>query len=526
MKSIITVLTFLFLTQIGFSTTEDFAKLDNFFKILEENDRFLGSVAVARNGKIIYSKAIGYADIATKQANTKDTKFRIGSITKTFTATLVMKAVEMNKISLEETIDTYFPRIENAEKITVRHLLNHRSGIKTFTDRDYFSWHTQAILASDLLDKIISKGIEFEPNAKFSYSNSNYVLLTFLLEAIFEQSYPELLHQYITEPLNLTNTHYGKKIDPSQNEARSYRMKTDWTLQKEDDMSIPLGAGGIVSTPSDLCRFATALFGGQLITANSLKQMKPLDEATYGFALEDQKMGEHEGLGHGGDIDAFTATFAYFEDSNLSFALTCNGANYGKYNIANAVLNEVLGKPYELPNFDVVELDSTELDQYLGVYTSDQLPIDLTISKEGDQLFGQGEGQPNFKLAAKGDYVFTNDEIGLTITFMPEEGKMTFEQGGAQFEMTKKVEEASNENLDQYLGVYTSDELPIDLTISKEGDQLIGQGEGQPNFKLTAKGDHVFTNDEIGLTITFMPEEGKMSFEQGGASFEMKIKEQ
>ncbi|MEN0050956.1 MAG: hypothetical protein AAF806_28080, partial [Bacteroidota bacterium] len=101
-----------------------------------------------------------------------------------------------------------------------------------------------------------------------------------------------------------------------------------------------------------------------------------------------------------------------------------------------------------------------------------------------------------------------------------------FEQGGAQFEMTKKVEEASNENLDQYLGVYTSDELPIDLTISKEGDQLIGQGEGQPNFKLTAKGDHVFTNDEIGLTITFMPEEGKMSFEQGGASFEMKIKEQ
>ncbi|MEN0049333.1 MAG: serine hydrolase domain-containing protein, partial [Bacteroidota bacterium] len=166
MKSIITVLAFLFITQIGLCTHQDFTKLDNFLQLLEENDRFFGSVAVARNGEIIYSKAIGYADLAAKQANTPSTKFRIGSITKTFTATLIMKAVEMNIISLDDTIDAYFPRIQNAEKITVRHLLNHRSGIKTFTDRDYLSWRTQPITASDLLDKIVSKGIDFEPNAK------------------------------------------------------------------------------------------------------------------------------------------------------------------------------------------------------------------------------------------------------------------------------------------------------------------------------------------------------------------------
>jgi len=135
MKSLIATLIFSFLSLVTFSQETTFSKLDSFFNILEENDRFFGSVAVTHNDEVIYSKALGYADIKADILNTAETKFRIGSISKTFTATLIMKAVELNKIALDESIHPYFPRIQNADKITIRQLLNHRSGIANFTDR-------------------------------------------------------------------------------------------------------------------------------------------------------------------------------------------------------------------------------------------------------------------------------------------------------------------------------------------------------------------------------------------------------
>ena len=297
-----------------------------------------------------------------------------------------MKAIEMGKISLDDTIEGYFPKIQNASKITISHLLNHRSGINTFTDRSFFSWHTEPITKAALLDTIVHKGVGFEPDAKHVYSNSNYVLLSFILESIFDTSYSSILEQYIAKPLGLIHTSYGGKINPAKKEARSYRMKDAWTISSEEDMSIPQGAGGIISTPTDLCHFAEALFRGKLISAQSLAQMKPIANASYGFGLEVARIDEKDGWGHTGAIDAFSSTLAYFEESDLSIALSCNGSNYGSHDVAIAVLREVLGKPYELPSFEFVTLTSEELDQYVGIYESEKLPMDMTISKEGNTL--------------------------------------------------------------------------------------------------------------------------------------------
>ncbi len=499
---------------------------------LEEHDRFFGSVAVSRAGEIIYSKAIGYADIATNISNTSETKFRIGSITKTFTATLIMKAVEMGEISLDDTIEKYFPSVQNANKITVRHLLNHRSGINNFTDRSFFSWHNKPITPSALLDTIVNKGIGFEPDAKYAYSNSNYVLLTFVLENIFEKSYAQILEQHIVKPLGLENTSYGGVINPTQNEARSYRMKTEWALTAEEDMSIPLGAGGIISTPTDLCHFAAALFNGKLVTPNSLEQMRPVGDASYGFGLEGVPIDGRNGLGHPGAIDAFNSTFAYFEESDLSFAISCNGSNYGSHDVAIAVLSEVFGKPYELPSFEFVELSSEVLDQYLGTYESPELPMDMTINKEENTLFLEVPGQTASPLTAEGNHKFSIMKYGVKIKFIPSEKKMNFEQSGMAFEFLLKesvesVEsvELASEDLDQYLGTYESDLLPMDLTISKDGNTLIAQGTGQPSFPLKTEGGHVFSEKGIGLKITFIPAEKKINFEQGGMAFEMDMEE-
>jgi len=529
MKSIITTIAFLLVSIIAFGQNPEFAKLDSFFMTLEQHDRFFGSVAVSRAGEVIYTKAIGYADIANKVPNTTETKFRIGSTTKTFTAALIMKAVEMGKINLDNTIDGYFPKIQNANKITVRHLLNHRSGINTFTDREYFSWYTKPITPTDLLDKIVSKGIDFEPNAKYAYSNSNYVLLTFILEKVFEQSYAQSLQQYITEPLDLKNTSYGGKINTAQKEAKSYRMKTEWKIEPEGDMSIPLGAGGIISTPTDLCRFAAALFNGKLISPQSLEQMKPVGDDSYGFGLEGTPIDDRNGWGHPGVIDAFTSTLAYFEEDDLCVALICNGSNYGSHDVAIAVLSEVLGKPYDLPTFEFIELSSEDLDQYLGTYESDELSMDMIISKKGNTLLLEVTGQTPSPLTAEGNHKFSIMKFGVKITFIPSEKKMHFEQQGMEFDFTLKESsesvESPSEDLKPYLGTYESDQLPMDLIISKEKNALIGQGTGQPSFPLTAEGNNVFTNKEIGLKITFLPKEKKMNFEQGGSKFEMTLKQ-
>ena len=185
----------------------DRAKLDNYFDKLEENNKFMGSVAVAKNGEIIYTKAIGYADVENKVKATEKSKYRIGSASKSFTAVLVLKAVEEKKIDLDQTIDKWFPTIANSQKITVRHLLSHRSGIHDFThDDDYLDWCTQPKTENEMLAIIEKGGSDFEPDSKSDYSNSNYVLLTYILEKTFSKPYSDLLQEYIVKPIGLTDT--------------------------------------------------------------------------------------------------------------------------------------------------------------------------------------------------------------------------------------------------------------------------------------------------------------------------------
>ncbi len=538
MKSLFIALTLLLTTASIFGQNHDFTKLDSLFTILDENEQFFGSVAIAQGDKVIYDRAIGYADVETKIINNTDTKFRIGSISKTFTSTLIMKAVELGKLNLNDTIESYFPGLQNARKITVRDLLNHRSGIANFTDRSYFNWRTEPITPAALLDTIIVKGIDFEPDTEFSYSNSNYVLLTFILETVFDESYTDLLNQYIVKPLSLSNTNYGQVINTSRNEAKSYTMKSEWAERAPDHMSVPLGAGGIVSTPSDLCQFMNRLMNGKLVSPESLELMMPTKDSDYGFALHMTKFENEISVGHGGNIDAFASNLFYFEKYDISIAYSCNATNLGVRIIEEALVGEVLGQSYDLPSFESVELTSEELDQYLGTYETDELPMDLTFTKEGNTLFVQATGQSAGALTAKGNHKFIIMEIDVNIVFSPEENTMRFEQRGHGFDMVKKSVEpkkdemaiesntvVSGEDLDVYLGTYTSDALPIDLTISRDGDTLIGQGEGQPSFTLVSEGGHTYSNKEIGLKIVFVPSKNKMNFVQGPAKFEMVLKE-
>lgn len=414
-------------------------KLDQYFDALEANDKFMGSVAVSKNGQLIYQRSLGFADADHQIKADAATKYRIGSISKTFTAVLVLMAVEEGKLTLQETLDQYFPSIKNAEKISISDLLYHRSGIHNFTDDpDYLNWNTQAKTQQELVTRISASASDFEPGSKAAYSNSNYVLLTYILEKCFQQSYTDLVQQRIADKVGLTHTHVGRKINPAAGEAQSYLYTGSWTLSPETDPSVPVGAGAIVSTPSDLTRFADALFGGRLISAQSLAQMQTINDG-FGMGLFPIPFYDHIGLGHTGGIDGFSSVFSHFKEAGVSYALTSNGTNFSNNDISIAVLSAVFGKDFEIPTFNVVEIDPAQFESYVGVYASAMIPLKITIRTENGQLFAQATGQPAFPLEAGGDeHQFTFAAAGVVIDFIPSENALILKQGGGQIRFTKE----------------------------------------------------------------------------------------
>jgi len=438
-KAILTTVLLLTLSQIGLAQTNfDKTKLDNYFNALEENNKFMGSVTVSKNGEIIYTRTIGLADVEDNKKATENSKYRIGSISKTFTAVLILKAVEEKKLSLNQPIDKWFPTIKNAKKITIEHLLRHRSGIHNFTnDKVYLTWNTQPKTEKEMVEIITKGGSDFNPDSKAEYSNSNFVLLTYILEKTFKKSYSDLLQEIIVKPIGLTYTYVFGKINPNNNECKSYRFAGSWKAENETDFTVPLGAGAITSTPTDLTKFADALFNGKLLSNKSLEIMKTIKDS-YGIGLFQIPFYKSIGYGHTGGIDGFSSVFSHFPDDNISYALISNGTNINNNDISIAVLSAVYNNPYEIPVFTTFNLTSEDLDKYLGVYSSKQIPLKITVSKDGNTLIAQATGQSAFPLEATEKDKFKFDQAGVKFEFNPTDKKMILFQGGGQIEFTKE----------------------------------------------------------------------------------------
>lgn len=437
-RIVITVVTGCLFNISVYSQNFDKAKLDKYFDALETNNKFMGSVALSKNGSVIYTRSVGFSDVKSQQKANENTKYRIGSISKTFTSILVQKAVEEKGLNPDQTIEGYFPSIKNAGKITIRHLLTHRSGIHNFTnDADYTTWMTQPKTESEMVAIIAKPESDFEPGSKADYSNSNYVLLTYILQKTFKMPYSELLKKYIADPIGLKNTYVGQKINVKSNEANSYSFAGDWTIEAETDMSVPMGAGAVISTPTDLVKMSNTLFHGKLITEKSVELMKTIKD-DYGAGLFKFPFGDKQGFGHTGGIDGFSSVFTYFPDEDVSYALTCNGENYNTNNISIAVLSAVYNQPYEIPEFKTVDVKTEDLDKYLGVYASQQIPLKITVTKDNKNLVAQATGQSSFPLQATGENKFEFSQAGIVLEFDPAKNAMVLKQGGGKYNFVKQ----------------------------------------------------------------------------------------
>lgn len=436
----ILIVSFVFtcISSVSFAQNFDKDKLDQYFHVLEENDKFMGSVSVRQNGEIIYSKAMGFSDVENKIKATENTRYKIGSITKTFTAVLTLKAIEDRKLNLNQTIDQWFPQILNSDKISIFHLLNHRSGIHNFTnDEDYLTWNTQAKSEKEMLEIITNAGSDFNPDEKTEYSNSNYVLLTYILEKTFQKSYSELIKKYISEPIGLKNTYVFDKINTQNNEAKSYKFFGNWILETETDFSVPLGAGAITSTANDLTKFTEALFNEKILNAESLEIMKNTQEG-FGLGLFEIPFYDKLGFGHTGGIDGFSSVFSYFEEGGISYALLSNGSNYNINNISLAVLSAIFDQDYEIPNFGGYQHTEEELERFVGIYSSSQLPLKITVTQENNNLFAQATGQAAFPLEGVEENKFQFEMAGIIMEFDPSENSMILLQGGGKFNFKKE----------------------------------------------------------------------------------------
>ncbi|PZX58281.1 CubicO group peptidase (beta-lactamase class C family) [Algoriphagus ratkowskyi] len=325
----------------GVATAQDFSKLDQFLDSLETHEKFMGNLLLERDGQVIYERSIGFQDTETEEELTSTSRFRVGSITKMFTASLVMKSVEERTLNLNQPLSDFYPEVKNAEKDTISNLLQHRSGIHNFTnDEVYMTYYLDPQTEEFMIEKIIAGGNDFEPDSKGDYSNSNFVLLTYILEKVNKQSYADLIKEYIASPLQLKNTYVGKA--PVKEEAKSYQFKEGkWVFEPYTNMSVPAGAGAIVSTTADLAKFIEGLFSGKIITDESLKLMMEIKDG-YGRGMFQYPYDEKKFYGHSGGIDGFRSQLSFFPEEKLTLVSLSNGLNYNSNDIAVAMLHGYL----------------------------------------------------------------------------------------------------------------------------------------------------------------------------------------
>src|SRR5215217_93279 len=407
-------------------------RLDSLLNLLAEKNRAMGSLALTVNDQVIYQKATGFIALnngVETNANVK-TKYRIGSISKMFTAVLVLQLIEEGKLSLTTPLAKYYPQLPNAAKITIEMMLRHRSGLHNFTsDSLYATYKYKTATQQTLVDIFARQQADFEPDAKTEYSNTNFALLGYIAEKVSGKTYTDLIKTRIVNKLGLPDTYYGRKADLKKDEAISFNYADGWKPEPETDMSVPGGAGAMVSTPTDLAKFITALFNGKLVNDSSLNVMKTMKDG-FGLGMISYNFGDKQGFGHSGSIDAFNSIVTYYPQEKVAIAYIINGGSYGCNGVVLATMSTYFKVPFNFPSFASIDLKSEELDKYLGIYSSKQMPLKITISKNNMTLMAQATGQSSFPLEATAKDQFKFYQAGIELLFDTSKSEMTLNQSG------------------------------------------------------------------------------------------------
>ncbi|WP_028545404.1 serine hydrolase domain-containing protein [Paenibacillus taiwanensis] len=308
--------------------------------------KFSGSVLVAREGNLLVSQGFGMANYEWGIPNTSETKFRIGSVTKSLTAAAVLQCCEMKGVSIDDPIGCYLPHFVSGHRITIRHLLTNTSGIPNFTvSEDIAVTLMQPVGVNDLIERFNQQTLEFNPGDQFSYSNSGYVLLGKLIEVMSGQAYDHYMREHVCKPLSMRHTGLDVNGEVLAGRASGYEFDQSGILRNASyiDMSNAYSAGGLYSTVEDLYRWERALTTGDLMSPKLVTDMFTTYKGGYGMGWfisdSDPRMMFH----HGG-INGFTSSLLRYPDEHLTVVVLSNFVTMTTSVLAGELAHLVLGE--------------------------------------------------------------------------------------------------------------------------------------------------------------------------------------
>ncbi|HKO61106.1 MAG TPA: serine hydrolase [Pyrinomonadaceae bacterium] len=519
-------------------------KIDEVLSLANKYRLFNGSVLVAENGKVIHKKGYGHANMEWNIPNAPDTRFRLGSITKQFTAALILQLVDEGKVKIDGKLSDYLPayRKDVGDKVTIHHLLNHTSGIPSYTGLAGFFANVSRnpFAVEDFVKQYTSNDLEFEPGSKYSYNNSGYFLLGAIIEKVTGKNYATVLKEKILDPLGMKNTGYDLHSPIIEKRATGYeRTANGYRNAPYLDMSIPYAAGSMYSTVEDLYLWDQALYTDRVVSAQSKASMyKPaLEDYGYGWVINQATFGNGtspaQRIMHGGGINGFnTLIIRYPQQKHLIVLLDNTSQGESLDRLQETITNILFNQPYTLPKMSIVDaLFQTISDkgleaglaQYRDLKTRQGDTYDFSepeLNRLGYRLL-QAEKQKEaieiFKLnvaeypkafntydsLGEGYMVSGNSELAIlnykkSLELNPNNTNATA--------MLKRIETKSvavdPKTYDAYVGEYeVSPEFKV--KVFKDGDKLMTQATNQPSFELFPEGENKFFLRAVDAKVTF-----------------------
>ena len=534
----------------SFALAQDHAaKIQEMLALAHKYRQFNGSALVAENGKVVYEGAFGMANMEWNIPNTPDTKFRLGSITKQFTATLILQLVEQGKINLNGELSDYLPdyRKDVGEKVTIHNLLTHTSGIPSYTSQPGFFENVSRnpYKVEEFVKKYASGDLEFEPGSKFEYDNSGYFLLGAIIEHVTGKPYEQVLKENIFDPLGMKNTGYDHHDTIIPKRATGYSKTPDgYTNAPYLDMSIPYAAGSLYSTVDDLYLWDQALHTDKLLSAQSKALMYTpfLNNYAYGWEVRNASFDKNvQVITHDGGINGFTTTIVRFpKEKNLIVMLDNTGSEYLD-RLGETIARIIYNQPYESPKMSIISmLDKTITEK--GIEAGIAQYRDLKAKQAATYDFAeQALNQLGYQLLRSGKPKEAIEIFKLNVEAYPKgfnaydslaEAYMTINQRDLAIQNYNKSLELNPNNtnaaamlkrleqppvvvdakvFDRYVGEYEVGPGFV-LRVFREGDKFMTQATGQGQFEIFPESETVFSPRAFAAKLTFVKDaDGKVT---------------
>ena len=411
-------------------------KLDEYFESANRAYRFTGSALVVRDGKVLLHKAYGWRNWEQQQHNDTSTSFPILSITKSFTAALILLLEEQGKLALSDKLSKFLPEISNSNKVTIRQLLNHSSGLPNYTDPigiEDSNIVCNPVPRERIIELFNHKPLEMKPGRYFSYNNTGYYLLGMVIEKLTGKSYEQVIRERIFQPLKMYNSGFDfNGLAPNLRATGYYRFRKDEKLPIcYLDSTVGYSAGGIYSTTGDMNRWMEALSNQQILSKSSWNKALDPQQGDYGYGWWIRNLYGRKYFTHTGGYPGYMSMVSYFPSEKISIILLNNYGTYGQniMSIMMAAAAISLGLPYD--NWQEREerkLDSLYLQRLTGTYTLDKSRY-MTLTVADGRLLVTGNRAMGYLqlplLAETGDQFFFEDYNTVFRFVMDESGKPT-----------------------------------------------------------------------------------------------------